>query len=59
EPEGDVAADVKWQEYDREQRCDGQSVGLHWSPWGRVEGGLIWLSHTTAIRPSFKTAQGG
>ena len=34
EPEGDVAADVKWQEYDREQGCDGQCVGLHWCPWG-------------------------
>src|SRR6185369_2310185 len=34
EPEDDVAADVKWQEYDREQRCDGQCVGLHWCPRG-------------------------
>src|SRR5688500_2381675 len=27
EPEDDVAADVKWQEYDREQGCDGECVG--------------------------------
>jgi hypothetical protein len=57
EPEDDVAADVKWQEYDREQGCDGQCVDLHWCPVGRVEGGLIWLSHTRAIRPGFSTAQ--
>src|SRR5206468_5819321 len=57
EPEGDVTADVKWQEYDREQGCDGQCVGLHWCSWGRVVGGLIWLSHTRAVRPGFSTAQ--
>jgi hypothetical protein len=48
EPEGDVAADVKWQEYDREQGCDGQCVGLHWSPGrGRV------ASYGCPIRRSF------
>ena len=44
EPEGDVAADVKWQEYDRNQGCDRQRAGLHWSLRVGVEDRLIRLA---------------
>lgn len=54
QPEGNVAPDVKWQEYDREQGYDGECIGLHWclaarGGWPRRE---QHIARKTGIAPT-------